>query len=136
MECRFLFANGKRCRCRAVTNHVFCHHHAPQPRPRTLRPRGSGFRTWQDLRRHLVTLAPEEIPGSILTVLSALLKDGPGGISDRNAGILLRTLVRRAGSVPFTLPDDPEPEPDYAFALSQSIDRVTAIVQRHILMSR
>jgi hypothetical protein len=44
--------------------------------------------------------------------------------------------VRRAGSVPFTLPDDPEPEPDYAFALSQSIDRVTAIVQRHILMSR
>jgi hypothetical protein len=41
--------------------------------------------------------------------------------------------VRRAGSVPFTLPDDPEPEPDFAFALSQSLDRVAAILQRRTL---
>ncbi len=131
MECRHIFPNGKRCRCRAVDTHVFCHHHAPQPRPRTLRPRCTGLDTWREVKIHLATLAPDEIPAAILTLLSALLEDGPRTLSDRNAGALLRALVRRVGSVPFTLPTDPAPQPDFAFDLSQSIDRVCEIVQRN-----
>jgi hypothetical protein len=130
MECRFTFPNGKKCRCGATPSHVFCRHHAPQPRVPTLRNRNTPFRTWLDLRRALATLDRSEIPPAILYLLSALLEDGPRGISDHHAGLLLRALVRRFGSVPFTLPDDPAPEPDYAFALSQSIDRVTDILRR------
>ncbi len=129
MECRFTFANGKRCRCRATTSHVYCRQHAPQPRVPTLRNRATPFRHWLDLRRALPTLDRSEIPPAILFVLSALLEDGC--ISDRNAGILLRALLRSFGSVPFTLPGDPAPEPDFAFAFSQSLDRLSAIMQRH-----
>jgi hypothetical protein len=131
MECRHIFPNGKRCRCLAVATHVFCHHHAPQPRPRTLRPRGAALGTWREVKIHLATLAPNEIPAAILTLLSALLEDGPSTLSDRNAGALLRALVRRLGSVPFPLPTDPAPQPDFAFDLSQSIDRVCEIIQRN-----
>ncbi len=131
MECRHIFPNGKRCRCRAVDTHVFCYHHAPQPRPRTLRPRCTGLATWRDVKIHLATLASDEVPAAILTLLSALLEDGPRTLSDRSAGALLRALVRRVGSVPFTLPSDPAPQPDFAFDLSQSIDRVCDIIQRN-----
>jgi len=131
MECRHIFPNGKRCRCLAVKTHVFCLHHAPQPRPRTLRPRGAGLGSWRDIQIHLATLARDEVPAAILTLLSALLEDGPRSPSDRNAGALLRALVRRTGSVPFTLPTDPAPEPDYAFDLSRSIDRVLEIYERN-----
>ncbi len=130
MECRFTYPNGKRCRCRATAGHVFCRQHAPQPPVPTLRNRATPFRTWQAVRRHLATLDRAEIPPSILLVLNALLKEGPSGISDRGAGELLRALVRRFGGVPFTLPDDPEPEPDYNFMLSESIDRVAEIIIR------
>ena len=130
MECRFIFPNGKRCRCRATTSHVFCRHHAPQPRVPTLRNRDTPFRTWLDLRRALATLDRAEIPPAILFLLSALLEDGPRGISDHHAGLLLRALVRRFGSVPFTLPDDPAPEPDFALVLSQSIEGVLDILRR------
>ena len=131
MECRFTFPNGNRCRCRATTSHVFCRHHAPQPQVPTLRNRNTPFRTWLDLRRALATLDRDEIPPAILFLLSALLEDGPRGISDHHAGLLLRALVRRFGSVPFTLPDDPAPEPDSALALSQSIEGVLDILRRH-----
>jgi len=130
MECRHFFPNGQRCRCCAVPTHVFCRHHAPLPRPRTLRPRGSGLATWRDVKIHLATLAPAEIPAAILTLLSALLEDGTRTPSDRNAGALLRALLRRLGSVPFTLPTDPQPAPDFTFEFSQSIDRLAAILQR------
>ena len=131
MECRHIFPNGQRCRCRAVDTHVFCHHHAPQPRPRTLRPRGAALDTWREVKIHLAALAPNEVPAAILTLLSALLEDGPRTLSDRSAGALLRALLRRSGSVPFTLPTDPAPQPDFAFVLSQSIDRVCAIIKRN-----
>jgi hypothetical protein len=129
MECRFTYPNGQHCRCRATTSHVFCRQHAPQPRVPTLRNRATPFRRWLDLRRALPTLDRSEIPEGIL-LLSCLLHDGPGSISDRNAGILLRALLRRFGSVPFGLPGDPAPEPDSAFALSQSIDRLAAMIHR------
>ncbi len=58
------------------------------------------------------------------------LKKAPP-ISDSSAGTLLRALVRSFGSVPFTLLDDPPPEPDYAFTLSQSLDRVADILLRN-----
>src|SRR5580698_1073763 len=110
MECRHVFSNGKRCRCAATPAHVFCRQHAPQPRVPTLRSRA------------LPTLDRAEIPPAILYLLSTLLEQDR--ISDRNAGALLRALLRRFGSVPFTLADDPAPEPDSAFALPQSIDRL------------
>jgi len=131
MECRFIFPNGKRCRCRATASHVFCLNHAPQPRVPTLRKRATPFPHWLDLRRHLATLDRDEIPPAILLVLNALLEDGSRGISDHHAAVLLRALLRRYGSVPFTLPDDPAPEPDYSFVLAQSIDRVTEIILRN-----
>jgi hypothetical protein len=130
MECRFLYPDGQRCRCRATNRHVFCRQHAPQPRIPTLRNRAVPFRRWLDLRRALPTLDRAEVPPAILFVLSLLLED-PCRISDRNAGELLRVLLRRFGEVPFTLPDDPAPEPDPAYAFSQSMDRITAIVRRH-----
>jgi hypothetical protein len=119
MECRFIFPDGKRCRCRATPSHVFCRQHAPQSqtsRPRTLHPEsaaaaGSSFRNWRDLERNIVTLEPEELAAEAFYILDALLKDGPHGISDRNAGRILRALLRRLGSVPFCLPDDILDEP-------------------------
>ncbi|HTW48330.1 MAG TPA: hypothetical protein VMD92_10285 [Acidobacteriaceae bacterium] len=130
MECRFVYPNGQHCRLRATTTHVFCRQHAPQPRVPTLRNRATPFRRWLDLRRALPSLDRSEIPPAILFVLGTLLQDGPGSISDRNAGVLLRALLRRFGSVPFTLPGGPGPEPDSAFALSQSIDRLVAMIHR------
>ena len=131
MECRFVYPEGQRCRCRATDRHVFCRQHAPQPRVPTLRNRTIPFRSWIDLRRALPTLDRAEISPAILFVLDALLREGSLGISDRNAGLLLRALLRRHGSVPFTLPDDPAPEPDSALAFSQSLDRLTDFIRRH-----
>ncbi|HVT96253.1 MAG TPA: hypothetical protein VHE33_02020 [Acidobacteriaceae bacterium] len=131
MECRHIFSNGKRCRCRALDTHVFCLHHAPQPRPRTLRPRNANLGTWRQIQIHLATLSREEIPAAILTLLSSLLEDGPRSPSDRTAGALLRALVRTCGKVPFALPTDPAPERDWAFDLSQSMDRVCDIIRRN-----
>jgi len=124
MECRHTFPDGRRCRCRATASHVFCRQHAPQPRVPTLRNRDVPFRRWIDLRRVLPTLDRAEIPGAILFVLGLLLQEGPRIISDANAGVLLRHLLRRFGSVPFTLPGDPAPEPDPAYAYSTSLDRL------------
>jgi hypothetical protein len=130
MECRHRFPNGKRCRCRATADHVFCQHHAPHPPVPTLRNREVPFSNWLDLRRALPTLERAEIPPAILYVLSALLEEHPRPISDRSAGVLLRDLLRRFGSVPFTLPDDPAPEPDVAYSLWQSVDHLTQILHR------
>jgi hypothetical protein len=129
MECRFVYPNGQHCRLRATTSHVFCRQHAPQPRVPTLRNRATPFRRWIDIRRALPTLDAAEIPAALLYVLSALLEEGPRPISDASAGMLLRALLRRLGSVPFHLPDDPAPEPDPSFALSQSIDRLIALTK-------
>jgi len=131
MECRFIFPTGKRCRCRATPSHVFCRHHAPQPRPRTLRPPTAGFHPLIDVRRNLAVVTPQQIPAAILCILSALLEDGSHGISDVHAGTLLRSLLRRNGSVPFILPGDPAPQPDFAQQFSESLDRVAAIIERH-----
>jgi hypothetical protein len=130
MECRFIYPNGQHCRCRATTSHVYCRQHAPQPRVPTLRNRATPFRRWIDVRRALPTLDRSEIRPAVLFILSALLEEGPRPISDRRAGEILRALLRRFGSVPFGLADDPPPEPDSAFELSQSIDRLCEIIQR------
>jgi hypothetical protein len=130
MECRFIYPNGQHCRCRATTGHVYCRQHAPQPRVPTLRNRATPFRRWIEVRRALPTLDRSEIRPAVLFVLSALLEENPRPISDRRAGELLRALLRRFGSVPFGLADDPPPEPDSAFELSQSIDRLVEIIRR------
>lgn len=130
MECRFVYPDGQHCRCAATDRHVFCRHHAPQPRVPTLRNRAVPFRTWIDLRRALPTLDREEIPPAVLFLLSLLLQETPRRITDRNAGELLRWMLRRYGSAPFTLPDDPPRQPDPAYALSQALDRVADIIRR------
>lgn len=131
MECRHIYPDGQRCRCRATASHVFCRQHAPQPRVPTLRNRVTPFRRWIELRRALPNLDRAEIRPAILWVLSLLLQEGPRTISDANAGVLLRYLVRTWGSVPFGLADDPAPAPDSALALSRSIDRLMTILRRH-----
>jgi len=129
MECRFTYPDGQRCRCRATSSHVFCRQHAPQPRVPTLRNRATPFHRWIDIRRALPTLDPSEIRPAILYILSALLQDDPRPISDASAGRILRDLLRRYGSVPFALADDPPPPVDPNYALSQSLDRVLDFVR-------
>jgi len=131
MECRHIFPNGQRCRCLATATHVYCRRHAPQPRVPTQRNRATPFTRWIDLRRNLPNLDRNEIPPTILWVLNLLLQEGPRTISDVNAGILLRYLLRTYGSVPFGLPDDPPPEPDPTLLFSQSLDRLMEILRRH-----
>ena len=129
MECRHIFPDGRRCRCSAVATHVFCRYHVPHPRPRTLRPRSLGLGSWRRVKIYLATLDRSEVPGAILTLLSALLVDGPRSPSDRTAGAILRALVRQHGSVPFTLPTDPEPEPDWAWDFSRSLDQLREVLE-------
>jgi hypothetical protein len=137
MVCRFIFPSGKRCRCSATPSHVFCQHHAPQPPVpgRHSRPlpaaAGSSFRNWRDLERNIITLEPGEIPAEALFILCALLSDGPSGISDVNAGRLLRALLRRLGTVPFSVNGDPEPPvPGYPVD-PEAFERFIAILERH-----
>ena len=40
MECRFIFPNGNKCRCRATTGHVLCRHNPPHPTVPTRRQNG------------------------------------------------------------------------------------------------
>jgi len=139
MECRFTFPNGKRCRCRATPSHVFCRQHAPQahlPRPRPLQPRSTGagtsFRNWRDLERNLITLEPEELAAEAAYILDALLIDGPHGISDTNAGRLLRALLRRLGIVPFRLLDDPTPPQINGYPVDpEAFERMLSLLDRY-----
>jgi len=111
-ECCFTLPNGCKCRCAATRNQPFCRHHMPHSAGPSIsrRDRYSRIARWSQLSRGLAWLDPEEIPMEIYSILLSLLEDGPRGISDREAGRLLRGLLRRLGSVPFALPD-PEPSP-------------------------
>jgi hypothetical protein len=141
MECRFTFPNGKRCRCRATPSHVFCRQHAPQSPLLAARPRqnqssstsaGTLFFNWRELERNLITLEPREIAAEALYILNALLTDGSRGISDSNAGRLLRALLRRLGTVPFTLLNDPTPPPVPGYPVDpEAFERMMSILIRY-----
>jgi len=108
-ECSHLLANGHRCRCAAIRNQPWCRHHAPQgaaapPPPLRARDRFSRLARWSGAVHRMPLLGPAEIPIQIYGILMSLLEDGDGGISDRQAGRLLRGYLRRLGKVPFPVP--------------------------------
>ena len=107
-QCCFTLPNGKKCRCAATRNQQFCRHHAPKAAAPSIpkRERLTRVRRWGTLNRMLPSIDPAEIPFEAYSIFEALLRDGPRGISDREAGRLLRGLFRRHGSVPFPLPSE------------------------------
>jgi len=116
-QCTFILSNGKKCRCAATRNLKFCRHHAPKPPgpPIPKDERLTRVRRWGSLHRALPRLAPADIPIEAYDIFEALLRDGPTGISDREAGRLLRALFRRLGSIPFPYPELSHPSPMPAF---------------------
>jgi hypothetical protein len=112
-ECSALLATGRKCRAAATRGRAFCRHHdptaktAPATRPISKRDLFSRLRRWSQLSRDLPWLDPAEIPAEAFSIFLALLEDGEGGISDREAGRLLRGLFRRLGAVPFAPPRPP-----------------------------
>jgi hypothetical protein len=118
-ECRFVLPKGRNCRCAATRNQEFCRHHAPRPAipgppPIPKRDRYSRIQHWAQLGRNLAWLDPAEIPLEVHAILHSLLQDG---ISDREAGRLLRGLLQRFGSVPFPVPEPPDEWSDAALAV-------------------
>jgi hypothetical protein len=106
-ECTHTLPTGRKCHCPATRNQALCRHHAPKPAvpgppPLPKRDRYSRLARWTNLGRDIPWLAAAEIPSEIFNILYCLLEDG---ISDREAGRLLRGLLRRLGSVPFPVPD-------------------------------
>jgi hypothetical protein len=118
-ECSYILPTGRNCRCPATRNQALCRHHAPKPAvagppPLAKRDRYSRLWHWAELSRGIPWLEPSEIPIEIYSILYALLQDDTLGISDREAGRLLRGLLRRLGSVPFSMPDSLDMEPEAA----------------------
>jgi hypothetical protein len=122
-ECTHILPNGQKCRCAATRNQKFCRHHGAKTASGASsipkRDRYSRIRRWSGLNRMLPSIRPADIPLESFSICLALLEDGPTGISDREAGRLLRGLFRRFGSVPFPLPPDPDTPPAAAVAVPQ-----------------
>jgi hypothetical protein len=105
-ECTQILPTGQKCRALALRGRDACRHHlAGPPPPRA--PRRGGFSRisrWRDLGLTVHTLPAHDIPFQTFVLLGALLADGDDGISDREAGRLLRVLLRRHGRIPFAPP--------------------------------
>jgi hypothetical protein len=103
-ECRFVLPDRRKCRCAALRNQKFCRHHLLHAKPApALQPKERPYSRivrWRELGQSVTTLPLEDIPYEVLDILTCLLEDGDGGISDRQAGRLLRGLLRRIGSIP------------------------------------
>jgi hypothetical protein len=119
-ECSQTLPSGQKCRCLALRGRDACRHHCAGPLP-PLAPRRGGFSRitrWRNLGLTVHTLPARDIPFHAFVLLGALLADGDDGISDREAGRLLRVLLRRHGSIPFAPPPGvkvgPDPDPDPA----------------------
>ncbi len=132
-ECCFILPSGKKCRCAATRNQAVCRHHAPKPAfpgppPVPKCDVYSRHNRWTRLGRNIPWLDSVEIPSEIYEILCCLIEDGPRGISDREAGRLLRGLLRRLGSVPFPIPEPPGmPSPAQPPAPARPFDpRMTA----------
>lgn len=131
-ECIHILPNGQKCRGTATRGHEFCRHHGPKPLgggPPAPQPRRiSRIARWSSLSRNLPWIDPADLPIEAYSILLALLEDGVAGISDREAGRLLRGIVRRHGSVPFLEPEfiEPEPLPDSSRAAAATGSRPPA----------
>ncbi len=119
-ECSQILPSGQKCRCLALRGRDACRHHCAGPLPPPA-PRRGGFSRitrWRNLGLTVRTLPARDIPFHAFVLLGALLADGDDGISDREAGRLLRVLLRRHGSIPFAPPPGvqvgPDPDPDSA----------------------
>jgi hypothetical protein len=124
-ECSFILSTGRKCHGAANHNQALCRHHMPKPAhpgppPAPKSERYSRIARWARLGRSLPWLDAAEIPSEIFNILYCLIEDGEGGISDHEAGRLLRGLLRRIGSVPFAIPDPSAPDPSAASAPSAS----------------
>ena len=110
-ECTFIRPHGQKCRAAANRNQNLCRHHAPAvpgPPPIPKSQLFSRIRQWSLVSRSLPWLDKAEIPSEIYGILLALFADDDTGISDREAGRLLRGLLRRLGAIPFPMPEPPQ----------------------------
>ncbi|MBT9331859.1 hypothetical protein [Paracidobacterium acidisoli] len=102
-DCTFVLPGGSKCRGVALRGQSLCRHHMPGAKTRPPSPPKRSLYSrlirWRDLGRSIPFLAKESIPEEILGILYAMLEDD-GGISDRQAGKLLRSLIRSNGDVP------------------------------------
>jgi hypothetical protein len=106
-ECSHILVNGQKCRCLALRGTSRCLHHCPtalRPPAQPARPLFSRISRWRDLSRTVHTLPASDIPYHAFAILGSLIPDGDEGISDREAGRLLRALLRRHGAIPFPPP--------------------------------
>jgi len=116
-ECTHILPTGRKCRALALRGHQLCFHHGRGVARAPQKPRNpfSRIARWRDLSRSAPTLPASDIPFNVYIVLGSLIADGEDGISDREAGRLLRILLRRFGSIPFPPPAgvrvEPEPLP-------------------------
>ncbi|MBT9330348.1 hypothetical protein [Paracidobacterium acidisoli] len=103
-ECNFVLSSGRKCRGVSIRRQDFCRHHLSlgglRPRPRHRIELYSRMARWRDLRRSVATRPIEHLPSDIILVLRSLLYEGAGGISDRQAGRLIRGMLRRLGAIP------------------------------------
>ena len=108
-ECSHILPNHHKCHGLALRGHQRCFHHidpAQRPPLRPLRDPFSRITRWRQLGRRVHTLPVHEIPCNVYSVLGGLFNDGQDGISDREAGRLLRILLRRHGSIPALPPPE------------------------------
>jgi hypothetical protein len=113
-ECTFVLPNTQKCRGSARRGKLFCRHHDPTSSvvppvrhiPKT--QSWSRHRRWLAVNRDLFAIRAADLPDEIFQILHALLGDGEDGISDREAGRLLRVFIRRNGSVPAIPGTEPE----------------------------
>jgi hypothetical protein len=133
-ECSYILVNGQKCRCLALHGTSLCLHHCPasqRPPAQPARPLFSRISRWRDLSRTVHSLPASDIPYHAFAILGSLIADGDEGISDREAGRLLRSLLRRHGAIPFPPPTgvhihEENPASDPAPALDPEAARVRA----------
>jgi hypothetical protein len=112
-ECRFILANGRKCRGAAIRHHDFCRHHGPQSALLGPPPQSNPFtalKKWRSLGRSMPWLHPAEIPFAVYEILDSLTGRKPNDrLSDRTAGRYLRALLSQLRLVPFPRPAFPPP---------------------------
>jgi hypothetical protein len=113
-ECSHILPSGQNCHCLALRGRKFCRHHSPEALPPPPPPSESISRLarWRGLGRTVDRLPAADIPFNVYIILGSLIGDGEDGISDREAGRLLRVLLRRHGSIPFPPPTGCYIEPE------------------------
>ena len=112
-ECRFILANGRKCRGAALRHLDFCRHHGPPPvLPGPPQPRNpfTALKKWRSLGRSLRSLHPAELPFAVYEILDSLTGRNPSDrLADRTAGRYLRALLSQLRHVPFPRPAFPLP---------------------------